>query len=111
MDIELGGVVNTLAEGISQRKIKEEASLAIGTVNIGGRIYQVQMTLEPTKTKHIENAKIVSEGKVVVENTLDLFPEVKAELEAKAKAESNTIADDEQPESKPEVKVINLKKV
>ena len=76
MKIELGQVVNTLAEAINQHKeITEEASVAIGTVTVKGRLYQVQMTLEPIKAKHIAAGQVMSEGKVVVKDIRSLFPE------------------------------------
>lgn len=112
MEVQLGGVVNTLAEGIVQNKIADEASLVIGTVVVKGRIYQVQMTLEPMKANHIEAGKIVSQGKVVVEDTRTLFPDLAEEENDNESSEKDEKEfrefEKENPEPEEKGKVIRL---
>lgn len=102
MEVELGQIVNLLAEAITQKKeITEEATVAVGTVGIKGRKYQVQVTLEPILAKHLEPLSVVSGGKVVVEDSQTLFPEVvEGEIEAEdvesiEVVESETVSKDE----------------
>jgi len=96
MEIELGQIVNVLAEAVNQDKsITEEVTVAIGVLKVRGREYQLQATLEPIRSKHVEPLQIVSQGKVVVKDTQTLFPEPEEIIDETEKDLPSSEDDDE----------------